>query len=929
VRTSSPARSSPAPERHATVAAIIGREEPVGRVERFVADIADRTATLVIEGEAGIGKTTVWQVGVDAAARHGYTVLVSRPAQAEMGLAYTGLADLLAGVDDAMFDELPDPQRRALEVALLRAEGGARTPEPRAIFTAFAGVLRALASTGPVLVAVDDRQWLDASTRRALEFVWRRLDDAPVGLLAAERTDSSTAWPPGDDVVRLGPLSAAALHRLIKANTGVSLSRPAVLRAQRVAGGNPFYALELARVLVIAGLPNANAPWPIPGDLRDMVTARVAGLPQPVRRELLTAAASARPTISGLDTPALGPAELAGIVTIDRNGRVRFAHPLYATAIYQSASPDERREVHRHLAAAADDVVERARHRALAAEGADDAVARMLDEAAAAARARGAPDIAAELSERASVLTPAERRRARWRRRVTAAEHHFHAGDLDRAHALLADATGAPPDGTERSGALRLLGETCYRLGTLDDALRLLRQAVDAAAGDPGAAARAELSYMFVLASSFRSFAEADAAARRALRLAERVGDDALLSSALAASAVAAQILGHGLDHARLERALALEDRQESGPLERRPSMLAGYGLLQAEELDGARRILEDLRSRLIARGEDSDLPDLLATLARVECFAGDLEAAREHADRGYELARQSASDAFASQTRGTRALIEAYAGRVDECRAAAADAMDLARRTGWQGAFWATVGLAHLELCLGNDDAVLSGLAASLALVERDGVVDPFRRPFLADAIEALVRLGELERAARMTGLFEERARALGQRAATIAAARCRALVEAAGGDVESALGGLDATLAAVPDVPMPLELARALIVKGQLERRRKHKRQARRSLEDAVGLCERMGATLWAARAHEELARLGRTTDPDALTATEERVARLAASGLTNRDVGAAAFISPKTVEANLSRVYRKLGIRSRAELGARFAAPDDPHG
>jgi len=208
------------------------------------------------------------------------------------------------------------------------------------------------------------------------------------------------------------------------------------------------------------------------------------------------------------------------------------------------------------------------------------------------------------------------------------------------------------------------------------------------------------------------------------------------------------------------------------------------------------------------------------------------------------------------------------------------------------------------------------------LGLVEQGGVVDLSRRRFVPDAIEAMVRLGQLERADALTQRLYEGARTLGRPSAVVAAARCCALIGAARGDVRTALDDLAGALRDTPTVPVPLELARSLILKGQLERRSKHKREAATSLQAAEELCDRVGATLWAQRARIELERLGRPTNWGELTSTEARIAAFVASGLTNREVAAAAFVSVKTVEANMSRIYRKLAIHSRAELGAWLA-------
>jgi DNA-binding CsgD family transcriptional regulator len=270
------------------------------------------------------------------------------------------------------------------------------------------------------------------------------------------------------------------------------------------------------------------------------------------------------------------------------------------------------------------------------------------------------------------------------------------------------------------------------------------------------------------------------------------------------------------------------------------------------------------------------------------------------------------------------RAYVAAHAGRVADAREAAAESMALAAESGWQvAAFWASVALGHLELALGNDALVVETLARSIALVERDGIGELSRRPFLPDAIEALIRLGDLDRAERLTDQLEQQGHALARSCAIVAGARCRAVLLAARGDIGEALEHVERALHDRPTIPIPLELARTLIVKGQLERRRKQRGAAASSFRRAIAICDDIGAELWAMRARSELARTGAVRSDAELTPSEERVAQLAAAGMANREIAAAVFMSQKTVEANLSRVYRKLGIRSRAELGVRLAA------
>jgi DNA-binding CsgD family transcriptional regulator len=907
---------------------VLGRFEATAQLEQFVEGLSAGPGSLVIEGEAGIGKTTLWRATVNGAGERGLHVLACRPAESETALAYSGLADLLAAVDRSALAILPAPQRHALEVALLLSDPTLRSPDPRAVFAAFGGIVRSLAGETPVLVAIDDLQWLDASSLWALEFTSRRLGDARVGILAtARRPPDAGIMPrglvPGAEVLRLDPLSPAAIHQLVKERVGLSLPRSTLLRLHRMTRGNPFFAIETARVLLASGLPGPSDSWPVPPDLRKAVAARVQRLPESARLSLLAIAAGAVLTVESLDEADLDAAAHAGMTAISTEGTVQLAHPLFASAIYQGATPRERRRVHAVLAESSDELEEMARHRALACVAADDDVASLLERAAARARSRGAPDIAAELAARSRQLTPSDRPEQAWARELMAAEHHCHAGDLEHARTLLNGLVTSSEPSVPRSRALRLLGEVCYRSRNADEALRHLRDAVDAAGDDVAFRARAELDLAFVLYSSFGSFQEGHECAVRALAAAENQPDEELLASALACCAHTELLLGFGLDDDKIDRALALEDVDRSSPLEGRPSLLAGSALLHAGEFARARAVLEGLRSRLVERGDESGLPDVLALLARLECREGNLVAASRIADEGYELALQLRSDSLVAGAAAARALVHAHAGRIEETRSAAAEAIERAARSEWRlAAFWASTALGLLEISLEHDQAVISTLAHSIDLVERHGLPEPSRCPFLPDAIEALVRLGELDRADRLTRLLEDRGRELGRLWAIVTGARCRALVLAGSGELVEAIAVLERAMPETLALPERLERARTLLVKGQLERRRKQRGRARDTLRDALVTCEEINAALWAQRVRADLARVGAVRARLELTATELRIATLAAQGMTNREIGAAAFVSEKTVEANLSRIYRKLSIRSRAELGVRLA-------
>ena len=288
-------------------AAVIGRDEELGSIEAFLAEAEHGPRALVLSGEPGIGKTILWEEGVGEAKRGSRLVLSHRSVEAETSLSFTGLSDLLAPVFDEVAPSLAPLRRRALEVALLLAEPGAESPNPRAIGLALLDVLQALAERGPVVVALDDLQWLDSSSAGVLQIALRRLGDEPVSLLATVRRTPEIATPleleasfPEERLtsLALGPLSLGALHRLLKERTGLELARPELARVQEASAGNPFFALELGRELVRTNTrPEAGRALRVPERLHELLDGRLARLPTETGDVVLFAAALARPTV--------------------------------------------------------------------------------------------------------------------------------------------------------------------------------------------------------------------------------------------------------------------------------------------------------------------------------------------------------------------------------------------------------------------------------------------------------------------------------------------------------------------------------------------------------------------------------------------------------------------------------------------------------
>jgi DNA-binding CsgD family transcriptional regulator len=906
---------------------LLGRQQELADADAFLDAMQEGLAAFVVEGEPGIGKTAVWREALASGTARSYRVLSARPAESEAGLAFAALADLLATVGEDDVADLPEPQRLALDAALLRGDL-AQTHDRRAVATALVSVLARLSQASPVLVAVDDVQWLDRPTASALEFAVRRLEGQRAGFLLSLRTSGRAAVPLELDraltedrlhLHRLGPLGLGSLHRLVDTRLGRPLPRSALVRVEAVSGGNPFFALEIARVLLRDGIPPIGEPLPVPEDVGELVTQRIARLPPETRTVLLTASALAQPRSELLDD-ALDPAVDAEIVKREAGGAVAFTHPLFASAVYAAASPAERRAVHRRLATVVDDLEERAQHLALALEGSDEQVAATLERAGAEARRRGAPETAAELLERAVAASPADRAEDRSRRELLAAGHHFHAGDRERARSLLQAVIASSPAGPLRAEALRLLGQERYHDNDLAGAVGLFEQALENAAGDPALSASIELHLSFVTVL-MGDLPAAVGHGHAALQHVQAVDDAGLRAEALAVAAICDFIAGLAPADDAVEEALRLEDPLRPTFVQHRPTSVAGLFFMWTGRLERAERLLRLLRSRMLDAGEDSDLPMGTFHLTWLECWRGDLPSAAALADEAIAVTEQVGGEATRALALLARALPRSYAGDAAGAREDVATSMEICERIGWRYAIaWGLTILGFVALSAGDPAEVDRTLRPLVALAEELGIAEPMTAPFLPDEVEALVALGELDRAEALLEPFHRRAVELDRTWALATALRCRGLIAAARGDLDASLRALDEAVVLAEQVEMPLEVGRTLLVLGQVRRRKREKRAAATVLGRAVEIFEGIGARLWAERARAELERCGlRRAERDELTPTERRVAELAAAGSTNREIADAIFVSPKTVEANLSRVYRKLDIRSRAELGA----------
>jgi DNA-binding CsgD family transcriptional regulator len=912
---------------------LIGREREQGVIDAFLARAVQWPLALVLSGEPGIGKTVLWETGVAEARTRFDSVLTCRGVEAEASLSFTGLSELLGDVLEQVGPSLAPPRRRALEVALLLVDPGDKAPDPHAIGLAVLDVLRTLAESGPVLVALDDLQWLDPASAAVLQIAFRRLRQEPLGLLGTLRLgpdvtspfELERSFPDGQlEPLVVGPLSLAASHRLLADRLGLELTRPELGRMQEATAGNPFFALELGRELVRTNTrPSPGQPLRVPENLHELLGGRLARLPGETLDVLLLVAALGRPTVElvaaayGDRERVLEALETAAdelVVELDE-ANVRFTHPLLGSICYERAPVWKRRAVHTALAAAVSDVEEQARHMALAVAGPDPVAASYLDTASEHAAARGALGAAAELSELAAGLTPDDPARDR-KRRFRAASLHRSAGDVEQAVAMLERLVTEAAPGLERSDVLFELA--LAQTGGVELQRERCDAALAEAEGDDVRGARIlalRCGNHLLAADAVAALADGHAAVERA----ERAGDPTVLAQAIAYAGQAETYQGEA-GTGLLERGVELES--ELGlDLEWNfsPSYVLGRRLMRLGETDRARVILLDLETKAAARGEEVTRAMVLWALTALEWLAGRWRLALAHAEAAYELTEQTQHAHARHWVGRAKALVEADLGLVDEARASVQEVLGLSEVMAYEVFVIETLGvLGRLELELGNLETAGEHLRRLPERLLAGGLLNP-ALPVWADAIETLVGLGETDRARTYLASYEAQAERLGSRYARAGASRARGLLLAAEGELVAAQAAFARSLADAS--PFPLERGRTMLCLGTVRRQAQQKKAAREALEQALAIFDGLPAPLWAERTRAELRRIsGRAPSSEELTETERRVAELAARGRTNREIATELFMGVSTVEAHLSRVYRKLGVR-RAGLSARL--------
>ncbi len=901
-----------------------GRDRERDQLAELIAAAREgRSFAVLVEGLAGIGKSTLLDEA--AAAADGTMVLRTQGYQAEADIPFAGLVELLAPLLH-LRERLPDGPAHALGVALALEEPAAH--DRFAVPVAVLGLLGLAAEERPVIVVVDDAHWLDEASLEAILFAAHRLDAEGIGvILAARDADGRPVDRAGLTVLELGPLDDAAALAVLAEDEALAASVATEIAA--ISAGNPLALRELPRSLTAQqrqGYVAIPAPLWSGHGVQAAFERELAALPDASQRALCLASAlaageeasfDAAAAQLGLDRDALDPALDAGAVRRE-DGRIAFRHPLLRAAAYHARPSGDRRAAHAAIAATTPDRLRSAWHRASAATGPDEEVAAALDAAADDARRRGAHGEAARASTRASELSPQAQAGAR--RALVAARDFAVAGHGERALELTRAAAG---DEATRGEAELVRAHVLLRGGQSAQALELLEALAAAAAraGDRVGAARmlveASLAHMLsgdlprLLSTAERAQAKAAGHAPELELLAVLICGEALVALGRSADGEAllraAEPLLHGAD-----------------PLSEVAEVIGmgALSLVWLERFDRAEAVLGRLVDAGRAAGAAGRLGHPLSVRATLHWRRGRWAAAYADAAEAVALARDTQQLGTLSVALPPLVRCEAALGRLDEARAHGREALALADAAGVEAtAMHALAALGFLELTVGRPDEALAWLARADRIGREQGHGEPSMGFFAADHVEALARAGELEAARAALDVLVGQAQATGGGWANAAAERCRLLL-ADDDEVETHAAR---ALAWHEPVDLPFERARTELALGQRLRRARRRADARTPLAAALSAFERLGAEPWAAVARAELRATGvasaqPTPAPvEELTPHELQVALLVGQGMTNREAGAALFVSPKTIEHHLSAIYRKLGLRSRTQLAA----------
>jgi DNA-binding CsgD family transcriptional regulator len=883
---------------------VIGRADERVRVDAFLDSIAVGPATLVVRGETGIGKSTLWQHALSAAAERGVAVFSVRAVRAPHG-DQAGLDDLF-GPDDS-------PEVAARTSSVPSFDRGRRTRE----------LLRRLSARGPVLVGVDDQQWLDAGSANALRFAFDRLTDERVGVIV------TTSAAPADEVVvvdgrhaqqiELGPLPVDVLRQVL-ARSLPAVTRPELVRAHEVSNGNPTAALQLIRSWVRErqGAPAvtddhglAQEIRDLPGDVAAVVGALAVAGPSPVG--VIAAAAD----VADLDRAVRAAVE-AGVVRIADDLTMRFTHTLYANAVRGSMNPLDRAAISGRLARVVASPEDAARHLAAATLLPDEGVAARLEQVAERCAQRGRSDEAAGLAAHSARLTPPELADSAARRGLREVQYRAAAGETARAMALADRLVARLGPGRRRAEAVTLRVFLDFA-----DSERFLRQALDDAGSDPVLRARTLDLLGWQLGLYRGRLADGIAASGTALELARELGDAEI--ACVAGATLAEELTLHGRPSDEMfSDAIGLATDLRPFPLGRWPRVFRARAWLWAGRLDAARLEFQRLQKDAVVLGSEFQRPYRLCDLALLAAYAGDLDGATRCAEEGIAAARDAGNEHAIIWLAHPLGLAAALRGNAEQAEWAAGLLVDWGETNDEPPRHTMADEIrGNLAAGAGDWTGALRHFTAMADRLDAMGYAHPGARPGLPRAIEAAAMAGDRDRCARLTERLCEQARALRVPLVDAHVAAAQGQLALLDGDRDRAVDCLDAAVASYGQSGYRFEAARAGLALARACLRSGRRTRARASAQAARAIFAGVAAPGWVAMAEDLLRRAGANGAEDALTRTESQVSALVAGGRSNREIAAELFVSVSTVEAHLTRIYRKLGLRRRTELTTWYGA------
>ena len=888
----------------------MGREQELAAIERWWGDVPNGCAGLVFTGEPGIGKTTLWGAAIERALDLGATVLTARAVESELPLGFAALGDLLGEFAEDVLPQLSAPLSVALGAALLR------TPpldglNPLAVGRGLTEALQQLSLAGPLVLALDDLQWLDAPSAKALAFAVRRLGKG-TGVVATLRGAASDplelrlALSGRLSEIEVKAMGVGAVHGVLRQG-GSTLSQRESRLIHATSGGNPFYALELAR---------SGAAPDLPPSLRAVIDDRLCAVSDTSRVAIEAVGVLGPAPISallrfGVDAQAIDEIVAAAVMVVE-NGSLRFVHPLLASGALAAIPPMRLRELHRRAAGLADLVEDRARHLALATDDFDRSAASFLEGSAKAAQARGALESGVSLIAHACRLTPPADREDLARREVIQADYLYRAGGHTQASALVEGVLDGDATGVVRARAL------IHRVQHDSDpavAVARLEEAVLISASDDVVRARALATLAWMRGAWGGDIEPASVEAESAVALAMTTADRGVQTTALTTAGLLQSLHGDPGAEVCLQRAVESSDPIEWLDGDRLPFVAFAHQRFWRGDWAGAEGWLDVERRHALRNGEES-------RLERLNLFQADLEIRRCHwteAARLLDTALEgTGEDYWRTRALLWRALLLARRGDpaalddVEEARSSSATSSDPLLR--------ATADYAVGLVALAQERAVDAAqwMRPLPAQLQAHGLRELSILLVTPDAVEACLQAGDASFAASLTDELELRAISTRHPLGVPAAQRCRGLIALTAGETGDALDHLRKSYDGFHEAAAPYEAARTRLIAGNALRRAGRRSAAVDMLTSASETFDALGARRWKDRADRELRRAQpRARTDNTLTGAEARVASLVAAGRTNREVAAQLYTSVSTVEAHLTRIYRKVGVRSRTEL------------